>query len=95
MRWVTFHGSPTTHAVLRGATETLCELSIVGASIARLGVDHRCRGCDIEWREKGRKKRPKKIRPKRSLSEYQPRFAVEWERETPRSSCRSLGGTER
>ena len=81
MRWVTFPGSRWTHAVFKGETETVCELSIAGASIARLGVDNRCRGCDYGWREKSLGARPKAPRQKENLGEYEPRNVVEWEKE--------------
>jgi hypothetical protein len=79
MRWVTFPGSVWTHAVFRGETQTACGRSLVGASIARLGVDHRCGDCDLEWRDRGVEAKPKK---KPAPGEYKPRNTVEWEKES-------------
>lgn len=81
MRWVRTEAGAKCHIALsRHKGHTLCGIPLAVATgiVAQAPAEWRCLACDHEWRERGRRERPKAPPP--SHTEYNPRFTfVHWE----------------
>jgi hypothetical protein len=81
MRWIRTIDGETAHIVLPRDPSTLCgiTLSLHAKAIVIPGPPGpvRCERCDVEWRRRGRKGRPRR---ERDLTDYKPIFRIEdWE----------------